>query len=88
MREEISTTKTFASGIVILTITLGAFGAQAMTSKEQKGKAVEPQVRDMCAGATWPEIPGMCLERGSGHEVRYVSAPVGQIASDIVDHFY
>jgi hypothetical protein len=81
-------TKTLASGILLLTIVLGAFGAQAMTSEELGRKAVEPQVHDMCAGATWPQIPAMCLEGGSGREVRYVSAPAdAQIASDFVDRF-
>ena len=81
-------TKTFTSAILILSVVLAAFGAQAMTSAEIEGKAVEPQGSYMCAGATWPQIPAMCLEGGSGHEVRYASAPVNhQIASDSVDRF-
>jgi hypothetical protein len=59
-----------------------------MTSVENESKAVEPQGRYMCAGATWAEIPAMCLEGGSGREVRYASAPaVDQVASDIADRF-
>jgi hypothetical protein len=58
-------TKTFISGMVILTITLGAFGAQAMTSEEPGRKAVEPQVHDKCTEATWPQIPAVCLEGGN-----------------------
>ena len=81
-------TKPLISYIVILTITLGAFGAQAMTSAVPEGKAVEPQVHDLCAGATWPQIPAMCLEGGSGREVRYVSAPAdAEVASDFIDRF-
>jgi hypothetical protein len=68
-----SMTKTFTSSIFILTVVLGACGAQAMTSVETPGKAVEPQGRYLCASATWPRIPAMCLEGGSGHEVRYAS---------------
>ena len=76
------------SYIVILTIILGAFGAQAMTSVAHEGKNVEPQVHDLCAGATWPQIPAMCLEGGSGREVRYVSAPAdAEVASDFIDRF-
>jgi hypothetical protein len=48
----------------------------------------EPQVHDMCAGGTWPQIPAMCLEGGSGRQVRYVSATAdAQIASDFIDRF-
>ena len=81
-------TKTFASGILILAVVLAAFGAQAMTAAEIEGKAVEPEGSYMCAGATWPQIPAMCLEGGSGHEVRYASAPINRpIASDSLDRF-
>ena len=87
-REGISISKTFIGGILILTVVLGAFGAQAMTSVENEGKAIEPQGRYMCAGATWPQIPAVCLEGGSGREVRYASAPaVDQVASDIAGRF-
>jgi hypothetical protein len=83
-----SMTKTFTSSIFILTVVLGACGAQAMTSVETPGKAVEPQGRYLCASATWPRIPAMCLEGGSGHEVRYVSALTNkEITFNIVNRF-
>lgn len=81
-------TKTFTSSILILTVVLGACGAQAMTSVEIEGKAVEPQGRYLCAGATWPKIPAMCLEGGSGHEVRYVSTLTNEeITLNIANRF-
>jgi len=81
-------TKIFAGGILSVTVILGAFGAQAMTSVQNEGKAAQPPKRYLCAGATWPQIPAMCLEGGSRHEVRYVSAPSNdEITSNIVNRF-
>ena len=82
-------TKIFAGGILISTVVLGTFGAQAMTSIQDQDKAVEPQGRYLCAGATWPQIPTMCLEGRSGREVRYVSANSnGEITSSIVNRTF
>ena len=69
-------TKIFASGISILTIVLGTFGAQAMTSVRDEDKAAQPQGRYLCAGATRSQIAAMCPDGGSGRQLRYVSAPI------------
>jgi hypothetical protein len=81
-------TKIFNVGALIFTVVLSACGAQAMTSLQNQGKAVQPQGHYLCAGATWPQIPAVCLEGGSGHEVRYALAPIDEeITANIASRF-
>ena len=66
----------FTNGISMATIVLSTFSAQSMTSARNEDKAGQAEGRYLCAGATWPQIPAMCLEGGSGRQVRYASAPI------------
>ena len=72
----------FKIAISVLAIILGTFGARAMTSVESGGQAAKPQAPSLCANATWPRIPAICQEGGSGREVRYVVESTDQDQKD------